>query len=596
MNNNLLEFKNWINKAVSEQEVQAATSRGLVPASGDPYKPYRWIKRGEGQQQGQEEGDGQQQTSEHEFTIEDVFINDDGYDIDAMLENINSANDSLKNSGDENSDSVIENNNRIAYLFDNIKKFGREELGNVKEIDNIKGTLEEISEFTTYLSEVGRYVSENYEDVDDSFHDSIEQYKRNTVTNYGIVNNRMKELEDMKYGYNELFPYNHNLIDNIGSSIKQVLSEPQTEDVKDILSQNSQTLRIARALDMAYGTDDVYDSYEPDEYNKVSENIKDLIFALGEMKVLANDFMNEGNQEMASKAKDYAIDINDVLGEKEEILDSLEPEEDEEILEERNNNNIEFFEDSFDYYKEMNLVDRMIKDTDSDDTDEIGALNFIKYAVKDLYDDLESGEMYKYRGVKDNNNNSLQSFASVSSEYYPSGKEFHIDKIVTLPSLYRKKGQSPTGGMGAGSGVKLLTDLMVEFVEGDADVASLEPLNEHVKRGYRRFGFKGEEWDLDMVAKKEDVIKSLQRISRYIAPRLEETGKSHILDINKQFNKYDTLKKLYKNIIMEQIHDMNIGTSQWMPVYNIKSPLYGKYILINKRNDGSIRIDGTYVV
>ena len=574
MSNNLERFKKWIiNKAVTEREVQAATARGLVPASGNPYEPYRWIK--EGEQQSQEDGQ-QNSNDEHSFTIEDVFSNHDEHNIDSILENIERSNENLKNSGDEGAESILENNNRIAYLFNGVKKYGSEPIDELEipKIDNIAETLQEISDFSDYLTEIGEYITDNYDDVSDSFHNSITQYKHKVNENYSIVNDRKNKLNDMHYGYDSLFPYHSDLFDNIEESIESVLSEPQTEDIKNILYQNSQTIRVARALKISY---DIEDNFEEPTYDGVASEVKDLIFALGEMKNIAIKYKNDKEPEKAEMAQGYVMDINDVLGEKEELLDSLEPQDEEEEME----NNIEFFSNGIDFNREITIADRMIRDIDEDDLDEKNAVKFIQRALIDLEEDLDNGEMQGYRGVKDNDGR-VQSFAKISHDYYPSGKEFHIDKIVTMPSLYRQRGQSPSGGIGAGPGVKLLTDIMAEFIDSDSDYAVLEPLNEHVMRGYRRFGFKGEEWDIDMVAQREDALKSMQRMSKYIKPRLEETGMSHILDRVKK----STIGMLYKESIMQQIYDLGKGNSQWMPIYNINSPLFGTYILVRKGMDG----------
>ena len=585
---NISLFKDWIGKAVSEAEVRAATSRGLVPASGNPYKPYRWVKREETGQE-QEGGENNDDNNTDIFTLEDVFINNDDNNIDDILSNISDINDKLDSGGGEGSYEIVENNNRIAYLFNGIKKFGREERKDFDSIDNINNTLNEIEEFSEYLTDIGKYVTENYDDIDDSFHDSIEQYMEIANNNYKIANDRKNEIDDMTFNFNSLFPYKDGLVQDINDGIKNVLSQPRTEDMENSLYQNNQTLRIARALSMAYDID--YDS-EPTVEN-LSKDIEDLNFALGEMRLASMKFKNEKNKEMAEKSNYYLLDIHDVLAEKEDQFDNLKPENDEDEIEYRNDKNMEFFEDSFNATKEVSIADRMIKDIDSDDIDERNAVNFIKHSIMQLQEDFANGEMYKYRGIKDKEGN-LQSFAHISNELYPTGREFHIDKIVTLPSLYRKKGDSPSGGLSAGSGVKLLTDVMSEFLDSDADYAVLEPLNEHVRRGYQRFGFTGSEWDLDMSATKEDVTKAFNRIRRYIQPRLAETGMEHVLDINKSFN--NNMKGWQKKLIMKQMYDLGVGKSEWMPVYNIESSLFGKYILVRKGKDGKIRIDSTYMV
>ena len=77
----------------------------------------------------------------------------------------------------------------------------------------------------------------------------------------------------------------------------------------------------------------------------------------------------------------------------------------------------------------------------------------------------------------------LEAFAKVTeTQGSEEDKYFSIDTIVTMPSKYKKQGSS--------AGTKLMMDLMNRFLtESDAGTVITIPLNSHVAKYYKKFGF-----------------------------------------------------------------------------------------------------------
>ena len=77
----------------------------------------------------------------------------------------------------------------------------------------------------------------------------------------------------------------------------------------------------------------------------------------------------------------------------------------------------------------------------------------------------------------------LEAFAKVTeTQGSEEDKYFSIDTIVTMPSKYKKQGSS--------AGTKLMMDLMNRFLtESDAGTVITTPLNSHVAKYYKKFGF-----------------------------------------------------------------------------------------------------------
>ena len=84
-------------------------------------------------------------------------------------------------------------------------------------------------------------------------------------------------------------------------------------------------------------------------------------------------------------------------------------------------------------------------------------------------------EEYEFKFGEDGG---LESFAQVTE----GSKVFSIDTVVTIPSKYKKQGSS--------AGTKLMMDLMHRFLtESKAELVVATPLNEHVGKYYKKFGF-----------------------------------------------------------------------------------------------------------
>ena len=521
-NHNLEDFLNWINikKIVTEKEVQAATARGLVPASGNPYKPRRWVRRQDIQQTQPAPHD------QHSFAIEDIFLNQGG-NTEEILSNIDEANNMLEEMADDsNREQVIDivsNNNRIGYIIQTMDKVKTMEHTNIIQSNGIIDTERELTDFRDYLQDISEYVQENHVESADTFMESITDYTERTSKIIENISSHKKEIGEITANKYDLFPYEGSY-GKILENIKNLSRQPKTDLVDNAIFQNNKMMRIARSLEMAYGLegeDDEGSNWEdgPPDADKLEKEVSDLIFSLGEMKAFATQSKSEGNDDIASQAQNYIMDIQDVLNEREETLDAAYEAYDQETVGQKHSENMDFFSpDAIDINTEIKMADRAI--ALSDKIEDKQSYNFIKYALMGLQEDMNNGTMENYRGVK-GEGGKVQSFAKVEIERYPSGKEFNIDKIVTVPSQYRQTVEKP--------GITLLTDLLVEFIEGDADYASLVPLNDKVARGYKRFGFQGEAWDAEMYATRDDITEAFKRMKRIVAPRLFETGKEHLI-------------------------------------------------------------------
>ena len=108
------------------------------------------------------------------------------------------------------------------------------------------------------------------------------------------------------------------------------------------------------------------------------------------------------------------------------------------------------------------------------------SLAFIKNQTEELARTIESNnkrKIAKYE-FKFDETGRLASFAKVSD----SGGTFHIDAAVTIASKYRKENSS--------SGVQVMMDVLHRFLtESKSETIACQPLDEHVERFYKKFGF-----------------------------------------------------------------------------------------------------------
>lgn len=103
---------------------------------------------------------------------------------------------------------------------------------------------------------------------------------------------------------------------------------------------------------------------------------------------------------------------------------------------------------------------------------------------------------------------------------------FHIDSVVTSLKEYKKTGSN--------YGTKMMMYIMKKFIESDSNIAYTTPLNDHVMKYYRKFGFTNTEESIDLFISKDVAKESYNKLARFFRMPLVKQG---TLDTDEQWIK-----------------------------------------------------------
>ena len=575
-------------KTVTQQEVAAARNRGLVPQSGDEMNPVRWVTP---EEQDSVENNNNEYDMEagfdaftnsgdnnidindiDEFIFEPESILDMNYDkLENLYEALDNANEQLTliatSDNNDTINDIKDNNDRIKYFAGGIVKY-TQKLDN----DNFNGSLNNFlngaTDFVSYLDDMI-----NYFDEDEENQNKIKDYKSNVIKNIGHIKEEIQHVKDNTIHYDAIL---NNINENANTYTfyhKQNLLNDyilNSDEKKYVYDNNKKIIDIINGLNYFYFDEDndeglmMDDSEYYDDLEQNINNLKELISKMDDIKYIAEqnsniDFVNGIDAHIAS--------MQDILAEKEE-----DNAENSKIIQDK----IDFFDNSFDITKQLSYIRDLYADVK--DADERETVHFMNFSLKNLEESINTGQgIRNYEGIKENG--ILRAYAKVTRDHYDDARVFNIDIVSVMPSEYKNQKE----GMKIGYGVKMMINMLSKFVESDDDYAQISPLNDHVGRGYEKFGFKYEELDRNyMTLSREDAIKSMKRFSKLFGPYIKEMEEQGLIKSLFPYmeEKYQIMHNLYSIIYLDRV--------EHIPIINKNSSLYGKNVILYKNNKNYI--------